>query len=139
MTHLTPGGAARSPAALVSGSRFPTAPPLGIDHERLEEAIIRRRTQIALIESEWVSICEQRAAHHASHQVRLDNRETWDRAMWNRYLAAAAETEKNYLPRLRSLYNGIARLERLRSPLPAATMPNPSRRTTTRATEETPR
>ena len=40
--------------------------------------------------------------------------------MWHRYLAAAADTQASYLPRLRRLYDEVARLEQLQTPLSAA-------------------
>jgi len=93
--------------------------PLGIDRLRIRDAIAMRRARIAIIETEWVTACERDAARGASHSVRLDDRETWDKAMWHRYLAAAAGCEGAYLPRLHRLYSEIARLERLLAPLPA--------------------
>jgi hypothetical protein len=40
--------------------------------------------------------------------------------MWDRYLAAAADTQPDYLPKLRRLYGEVARLEQLEAPLPAS-------------------
>ena len=123
MTHLTPGG-----ATLPVAPSLPDPHPislgslasLGIDLDRLRDTIARRRSLIVLIETEWVATCERRAARNAGRAIRVDDRETWDRAMWDRYLAAAAATQAGYLPRLRRLYAEVARLEQLQVPLPTS-------------------
>jgi hypothetical protein len=120
MTHLTPGGETRRAAPLLHAAHPALLDSLGIDLGRLCDAIARRRAEIALIETEWVAACETRAARNAARTVRVEDRETWDRAMWARYLAAAAANQANYLPRLRRLYAEIARLEHLQAPLLAS-------------------
>jgi hypothetical protein len=113
MTHVTSRAATRPDVALIAGNPDPIPAALGIDQDRLQNAIARRRAQITRIEAEWVATCERRAAHGAGNHIRIDDRATWDRAMWNRYLAAAANTQAAYLPRLVRLYDEIVRLERL--------------------------
>jgi len=79
----------------------------------LRTGIAGRRQRIDDLEQQLVSECERAAAHRASPSVRIDDRETWDRATWDRYLAAAAKVEPDYGPRLRQLYREIDQLERL--------------------------
>ena len=66
-----------------------------------------------------VGKCEASAARSAPRNVRLDDRATWDRAMWNRYLSAATALESDYMPRMLRLHAEVERLERLLL-LPAA-------------------
>jgi hypothetical protein len=60
-----------------------------------------------------VAACEADAAHGRAHGVRMDDRETWDRATWTRYLAAAARREAEFGPRMRQLLREIDQFERL--------------------------
>ena len=60
-----------------------------------------------------VGKCEEIAARAAPRRVRVDDRETWDRGMWDRYLAAAAAIEADYLPGLLRLHGEVKRLQRL--------------------------
>jgi hypothetical protein len=113
MTHAIARAATRPDVALIPGDPDPIPAALGIDQDCLQNAIARRRAQITRIEAEWVAICERRAARGAGNHIRIDDRATWDRAMWNRYLAAAANTQAAYLPRLVRLYDEAVRLERL--------------------------
>jgi hypothetical protein len=120
VTHMTPGGESRPAPPLLS----PTSPPdmadtLGIDRTRLRDALAVRRARAAVIETEWVALCERDAARGTPRGIRVDDRATWDKAMWNRYLAAAAASEPRFLPRLRRLHDEIARLEALLAPLSA--------------------
>ena len=43
----------------------------------------------------------------------MDDRETWDRATWDRYLAAASEHEPDYMPRIRRLLGEITNIDKL--------------------------
>ncbi|MGH7121955.1 MAG: hypothetical protein ACREFP_23675 [Acetobacteraceae bacterium] len=108
------------PQHLIRSLHSSPAHPIGIQPGRIRDAITARRTLIARIESAWVSACEQEASRHLALGVFLDDRETWDKTMWNRYLAAAAKTEARFLPRMRRLYDEIAHLERMLT-LPATT------------------
>lgn len=117
MTPLTPGGTPGPATPLLSN----VLPPLGIDGGRLRAAIAARRARIALIEAEWVATCERCAARNTGRGIhRVEDRETWDRAMWDRYLAAAVDTQPDFLPPLRRLYEEVRRLERLEAPPPAS-------------------
>jgi hypothetical protein len=49
-----------------------------------------------------------------------NDRESWDRATWNRYLAAATRLESTYGPRMRRLRREIEQLERLMTLLTAS-------------------
>jgi hypothetical protein len=52
----------------------------------------------------------------------MDDRETWDRATWDRYLAAASRHEPDYMPRIRRLLGEIDNIEKLLA-LPCGTEP----------------
>ena len=71
------------------------------------------RVPTAILEAALVAACEQAAARGAAGRVRLADRETWDRAMWQRYLDAAARLEPGYGPRMRRLLREIDQLTRL--------------------------
>jgi len=60
-----------------------------------------------------VAACEKEAARGRSSAIRVDDRETWDRPMWTRYLAAAARLEPGYGPEMRQLLREIDQLTRL--------------------------
>lgn len=114
MTHLDPSGAARmAPHLLGFTIRTPFQRSLGIDGTRLRDAIAGRRARIAAIETAMVAACERVATRTASASVRLDDRDTWDKVMWGRYLTAAAAVEPDYLPEMLRLYSEVERLERL--------------------------
>jgi len=104
MTHLSPGRR-HSPSRL----------GFGIDRLRLREAITSRRAALAELETAMVAVCEQQAARSAGHDVRIDDRTTWDKPMWDRYLAAAANHEADYMPRMLRLLGEIDRFERMMS------------------------
>ena len=104
MTHLSPGRR-HSPSRL----------GFGIDRLRLREAITSRRAALAELETAMVAVCEQQAARGAGHDVRIDDRTTWDKPMWDRYLAAAENHEADYMPRMLRLLGEIDRFERMMS------------------------
>jgi hypothetical protein len=83
------------------------------DRGRLRAALLDKRATIARPETAWVAAAEADAAAGRGRIVRMDDRETWDHATWNRYLAAAARPEPNYMPRIRRLLGGIANIEKL--------------------------
>jgi hypothetical protein len=119
MTHIHPGGQTRPAPPLVTIQvnspipRQPGRPPLGIDRHQLRGVIAARCAALGALEAEMVSKCEEAAAKAAPRGVRLDDRTTWDRAMWERYLSAAAAMESDYLPQMLRLHAEIDRLERL--------------------------
>ena len=122
MSHLNPGGDTRPVPPLLCASAAPgQSQLLGIDCFCIRDAIAVRRARIGAIELEWIAACESNAARGAGHGIRLDDRETWDKAAWGLYLAAAAASEPDYVPQLRRLYDEIGRLERLLTALTAAT------------------
>ncbi|HME24831.1 MAG TPA: hypothetical protein VKI44_26465 [Acetobacteraceae bacterium] len=45
--------------------------------------------------------------------VRIDDRTTWDKSMWNRYLTVAAKHEPDYMPQMLRLLGEIDRFERI--------------------------
>lgn len=118
MTHLASGdaGAAALPTRL--STSHPTPPASGqvhphLDRDCLRAGIARRRQTLADLEAAMVAACEQAAARGAAGFVRIDDRATWDRAMWQRYLDAAARLEPDFGPRMRRLLLEIDQLTRL--------------------------
>jgi hypothetical protein len=88
-------------------------PPLSGNRTALREAVTAKRAQMAAIEAAWVAAAEIDMARHLGHGVRADDRSTWDRATWSRYLAAAEAHEPDFKPRIRRLLTEIESLERL--------------------------
>lgn len=124
MTRLMSGddGAAALPTRL--STSHPTPPASGqvrphLDRDCLRAGIARRRQALAGLEAAMVAACEKAAARGAAGFVRIDDRETWDRAMWQRYLDAAARLEPDFGPRMRRLLQEIDQLTRLMA-LPVA-------------------
>jgi len=118
MTHVTPSGAgAAAPSAFVG--RPPSSlgpPPSGtprLDPEQIRCRIAQHRARLAELEASLVAACEAAAARHRASAVRVEDRATWDRPMWQRYLDAATILEPDYGPRMRDLLRDIDRLERL--------------------------
>ena len=97
----------------VPTSPRPSAGRNQLDRDRLHSGIAMRQQTLARLESAMVTVCEQAAARGAARSVSLDDRETWDRTMWQRYLNAAAELERDYGPRMRRLHQEIDRFKRL--------------------------
>lgn len=119
MSHVHPSGETRlatpfitRPASLPA-AQHSSRPSLGIDRQQLRAVIAARRAALGAIETEMVGKCEASAARSAPRNVRLDDRATWDRAMWNRYLSAATALERDYMPRMLRLHAEVERLERL--------------------------
>jgi hypothetical protein len=122
MTHMSSAGTSGSappPPARASLPSRPSQIAARLDRTALIAGIAQRRMQLAELEAALAAACEAEAARHRSPGVRVENRATWDRPMWNRYLAAAAGLEPEYGPRMRRLCAEIERLQRL-SDLPAA-------------------
>ena len=115
MTHLS-----RADAAPVAASMPATRQTIsvithkrGLDRGRLLAGVAARREKLVRLKMALVTECERAAIRHADPAVRLDDRATWDRPMWQRYLAAAAQFEPGYAPRMRQLVQQIEQLERL--------------------------
>jgi len=115
MTHVTPGGGRPVAPPARAVARFQPA----LDRNRLREAIAVRRQRLAEREADLVAACEKAVAHGARRQIRLDDRTTWDRAAWNRYIDTATQLEPEFMPEMLRLIRDIERLERLLA-LPAA-------------------
>jgi hypothetical protein len=111
MAHLNPGGASTSPFSDRASSMRPVDHPL--DLARLRHSVAARRRRLLDLEVAMVAACEADAAHARAHGVRMDDRETWDRATWTRYLDAAARHEPEFGPPMRRLLQEIDQLERL--------------------------
>ncbi|HKM61439.1 MAG TPA: hypothetical protein VJY39_03010 [Acidisphaera sp.] len=113
MTHLSRGGDTRLTSSLITRATTPVRLHLGIDRLQLRDAIASRRAALAALETAMVAACEQEAARAAGPNVRIDDRTTWNRPMWDRYLAAAADHEPDYMPRMLRLLGEIDRFERI--------------------------
>ena len=118
MTHVTPGGAGTAaPSAFASHPptclrpSSPVTPRL--DHDKIRNRIAQHRARLAELEGALVAACEAAAARHRASAVRVEDRATWDRPMWQRYLDAATVLEPEYGPQIRHLLRDIDRLERL--------------------------
>jgi hypothetical protein len=113
MTHIHPGGATRPAPVMRAGGPVHPQMVRGFDHRRLRQAIMDKRAQLAALEMSMVEVCEQDAARGLGHGVRIDERDTWDKATWDRYLTAATCHEPEYIPAMFRLLEEIERLERL--------------------------
>jgi hypothetical protein len=98
-----------SPTRARSDPSVPT--PIG-HQSRIQDALAALHAQISLLETAWVAASEVEAARGRSRDVRMDDRGTWDRATWARYLAAAAAHEPAFMPKIKRLLCEIDRLER---------------------------
>jgi hypothetical protein len=123
MTHFTPsGGQPVALPTLVSRPQPQASAPAqapSLDRNRLREAIAVRRQRLTEREADLVAACEKAVAHGAGRHIRLDDRTTWDRAAWNRYVGTATRLEPEFMPEMLRLIRDIERLERLAA-LPAA-------------------
>ena len=121
MTHVTPGGGPQVavPPLVSKPQAAAPAPAPSLDRNRLREAIAVRRQRLAEREADLVAACEKAVAHGAGRHIRLDDRTTWDRAAWNRYVGTATRLEPEFMPEMLHLIRDIERLERLAA-LPAA-------------------
>ena len=118
MTHLNPGGpGTAAPPTMISRHHAPPSPNL--DGKALHAGIASRRQSLLDLEAALVASCEMKAVRGRASSVRMDDRETWDRATWNRYLAAAAKLEPEYGPVMRKLLQEMGQLTRL-AELPVA-------------------
>ena len=122
MTHMTPGGAPSVAPRTPAATRFQPS----LDRSRLREAIAVRRQRLAEREADLVAACEKAVAHGAARHLRLDDRTTWDRAAWDRYVGTAMQLEPDFMPEMLRLIRDIERLERLVA-LPAASQASAAR------------
>jgi hypothetical protein len=115
MTQLYLGGETRlaPPMLSLSTTAHQNDRPLGIERSRLRDVIATRQARISALETAMVSACEAHAARVAPAGVSIDNRESWDRAMWDRYLAAATQLEPDFMPQMLRLHSEVRRLQRL--------------------------
>jgi hypothetical protein len=110
MTHLSPSPAARrtAPSVLPSSQPYPL---LSGYRAQLDDALTAKRAAIAGLEAAWVAAAETDAARHAARHVRIDDRATWDKSTWVRYLAAAAVHEPRFKPHIMRLLREISSIE----------------------------
>lgn len=118
MSHLNPRGVetAALPTMLSASqpaAHKPAPPHRHLDRDHLRIGVAHRREMLAGLEMTMVTVCEAAAARSATRGVRIDDRATWDRPMWARYLDAAAQLEPEHGPPMRRLFREIDHLERL--------------------------
>ena len=114
MTYVTPGrGTPGAPPTPTTTSLQPSH-----DRRRLREDIAVRRQRLADREADLVAACERAVARGAGRHICVDDRATWDRAAWNRYVGTATRLEPEFMPQMLGLIREIERLERLAA-LPA--------------------
>jgi hypothetical protein len=118
MNTLMPTGAATAAPPAMPGHRKSLTPgqPASaphLDRSHLATGITSRRRRLADLEAAMAASCEAAAVRGAPRVIRVDDRGTWDRAMWQRYLDAAARLEPDYGPLMRRLLQEIDRLQRL--------------------------
>lgn len=110
MTHLNPGGAEMAPHPPMLSR---VGPPAHLDSDRLRAGIAERRQRLLDLEAAMVAACEADAARGRPTASRMDDRTTWDRVTWGRYLAAALRLESEYGPPMRRLLREIDQLQRV--------------------------
>ena len=90
-----------------------------LDARLLDAEIGRRRAALAALVAEMITACEAEALGARSRTGAPADHVGWDRATWNRFLAAAMWLEAEYGPRMRRLRQEIGQLERLKTLLAA--------------------
>jgi hypothetical protein len=93
--------------------RTPASAARHLDRDHLRSGVVARRRPHAELETAMVAACEAAAARCTARGVRIEDRTSWDRTMWQRYLDAATRPEPQYGPAMRRLYQEIEQLERL--------------------------
>lgn len=123
MTHHPPGRDAVPFPTDTIGRTDPTAAPVApirLDREVLRLGVALRREALARLQEEMVAACEAAAGLGDPRTCAPDDRASWDRGAWRRYLDEATRRESIHGPRMRRLREDIARLERLLDPPVAA-------------------
>jgi hypothetical protein len=95
-----------------SGGRI-MLPPIILSRQALDVQIDCRRARLAELEAEMIAACEAAAVGTRPRTDATLDREHWNRATCQRYLAAAMRLEAVYGPRMRRLRQEIGQLERL--------------------------
>ncbi len=112
MTNVPhPAAVSRTPPHASIAGR--PAPALLGNRSGLRGAVSANRAEIAMLEADWVAAAEADAAPDQDKGVRRDDRSTWNKAVWDRYLAAAEAMEPSFKPRIKRLLREIDHLERL--------------------------
>jgi len=101
MTHLSSAGGAASPLSA------------RLSRQALDLQIALRRARLTELEAEMIAACEAAALGARPPASAGFDRAPWDRATWQRYLAAAMRLEATYGPRMGRLRQEIGQLERL--------------------------
>ena len=106
MTYVTPGGGPADGSPALTATRVQPS----LDRDRLRDAIAVRHQRLAKHEADLVAACERAVAHVAGRHIRVDDRATWDRAAWNRYVRTATRLEPEFMPAMLRLIREIERL-----------------------------
>ena len=115
MSHLPPArlqAKALSPTVL-SVADVRHTPRHRLDRASLLAGVNSHKRAILDLEIEMVAACEHAALQGAGRDVTIEDRDTWDRAMWHRYLAEATRLEPVYGPRMKHHYQSVDRLNHL--------------------------
>jgi hypothetical protein len=115
---MTPATSGEAPS-VIPRTQAATGFQPSLDRLRLREAVAARRQRLAECEADLVAACENAVAHGAGRHIRVDDRTTWDRAAWDRYVGTATQLEPEFMPEMLRLIRDIERLERLAA-LPTA-------------------
>ena len=112
MNRLSPA-ATRLRALPHASAASPAFTALLGDRSRLRSALLHKRATIARLDAAWGAAAEADATAGRARAICRDDRDTWDRGTWDRYLAAASQHEPDHMPRIRRLLGEIASLEKL--------------------------
>jgi hypothetical protein len=84
MTHIRPRLGDREAVPPLTPSLSVRSAPITLDPRGILVAIQDKRAEIATLEADWAAASERAVARSLGGVARLGDRETWDRATWNR-------------------------------------------------------
>ena len=109
MTHVTPGGSGVAGLPAISHAH----PSHRLDGRGLRAGIAERRRKLFDLELAMVAQCEAQAARGHAPEVRIHDRETWDRAPGPAISLPRPRWNTSAGPSMRRLLREIGQLERL--------------------------